>query len=67
MTISDHKRQNIPHPEDLLSFHVRDTGTNRISLVYLADVLLPKYVEGMIDAVKEEFNAYREMIETDSI
>ena len=67
MTIYDHFRQGLPFPDDICSFRVLETGTSRIALAYLADVPLPKYVDGMITAVQEEFQSYRELIEESGI
>jgi hypothetical protein len=67
MTIYDHVRRGIDLPEDILSFRVEETGSNRITLAYPSDVPIPKYAEGMIRAIREEFGEYREMIEDRTI
>ncbi|MDO5133408.1 MAG: LysR family transcriptional regulator [Eubacteriales bacterium] len=67
MTIYDHFRQGTWFPEDCCNFHVLETGTSRIALAYQADIQMPKYVEGMIEAVQEEFGEYRMLIERNNI
>ena len=67
MTIYDHLRQGMKFPEDCCSFRVLETGTSRIALAYQSDIVIPQYVEGMIEAIQAEFGEYREMIRKNSI
>lgn len=67
MTIYDHFRQGTMLSGDCCNFRVLNTGINRISLAYQADVELPHYVGGMIDAVREEFYEYKVMMERNKI
>jgi DNA-binding transcriptional LysR family regulator len=67
MTVYDHFRQGTMLSKDCCNFRVLNTGTSRISLAYQADIDLPQYVEGMIDAIKEEFREYKSMMEKHDI
>lgn len=67
MTIYDHLRQGLAMPGDICSFRVLETGTSRIALAYLADVPMAKYVDGMFEAIREEFETYRQVIESNGI
>lgn len=67
MTIYDHFRQGTQLSKDCCNFRVLNTGTNRISLAYQADIELPQYVEGMIEAIQEEFREYKGMMEANNI
>ena len=67
MTIYDHFRQGTMLSGDCCNFRVLNTGTNRISLAYQADIELPQYVEGMIEAIREEFREYKGMMERNNI
>ena len=67
MTIYDHFRQGTMLSEECCNFRVLNTGTSRISLAYPADIELPQYVEGMIDAIREEFREYKWMMERQRI
>ena len=67
MTIYDHCRQGTQLSKDCCNFRVLNTGTNRISLAYQADIELPQYVEGMIEAIREEFREYKGMMERNNI
>ena len=67
MTIYDHCRLVTQLSKDCCNFRVLNTGTNRISLAYQADIELPQYVEGMIEAIREEFREYKGMMERNNI
>ena len=67
MTIYDHFRQGTMLPEECCNFRVLNTGTSRISLAYQADIELPHYVKGMIEAVQDEFYEYKDMMERNRI
>ena len=67
MTIYDHFRQGTMPPEDCCNFRVLNTGINRISMAYQADIELPHYVKGMIEAVRDEFTEYKWMMERNRI
>ncbi len=67
MTLYNYIQQGISLPEDICTFPVPETGVNRITLAYASDAVMPKYAEGMVRAIREEFDAYRIMIENNTI
>lgn len=67
MTIYDHFRQGTMLPEDCCNFRVLNAGVNRISLAYQADMELPHYVKGMIEAIRDEFSEYKWMMERNRV
>ena len=67
MTIYDHFRQGTMLPEECCNFRVLNAGVNRISLAYQADIELPHYVKGMIEAIRDEFSEYKWMMERNRI